>query len=166
MKKRLYFIIGMLTLCFLIGGAALLFAPDQFSALSTPTAYPTSPHINVPVAQYPTIPPSAPSYSVPIRSIDSSGVSGTATFQDIAGAVAIMLHVDGLEDEIIVPVELHSGTCTAPGPLVDALVSPDAGESETDLSINLEQFNMQKPMAVILYRSTTDHMASACGDVP
>jgi len=165
MKKRLYFIIGMLTLCFLIGGALILLAPGQLFPTSSPTAYPTSPHTNIPVVQYPTIPPSAPSYSVPIRSIDSSGVSGTATLQDVSGAVAILLHIDGLEDEIIVPVELHSGTCTAPGPLAYPMVAPDAGESETDLSINLEQFNTQRPMAVILYRSTTDHTAIACGDV-
>jgi hypothetical protein len=46
------------------------------------------------------------------------------------------------------------------------LVSPDAGESETDLSINLKQFNTQKPMAVILYQSTQDRTAIACGDIP
>jgi hypothetical protein len=167
MKNKLYLIPGVLVICFLIGGAAaILFAQGQLSILNTPSAYPTSPRINLPVVQYPTIPPSAPTYSVPIRSLDSSGVSGTATFQDIAGAVAIMLQVDGLGEEVIAPAELRSGTCADPGPLIYPMVAPDAGESETDLSINLKQFNTQRPMAVILYRSTTDHTAIACGNIP
>ena len=168
MKKKLYLIFGMMALCFLIGGAAAMLsrAPGQLAPTGTPTAYPTSPRINVPAVQYATIPPSAPTYLISIDSIGSSGVSGTATFQDVSGAVAIMLHIDGLEDEIIVPVELHSGTCATPGALVYLLVAPDAGESETDLSINLEQFNTQKPMAIIIYRSTKDHTAIACGDIP
>lgn len=78
--------------------------------------------INVPSVQYPTIPPSAPEFTVSIHSIGSSGITGTVTFKDIAGTVAILLHVDGLpadeeSEESIMPVELHYGTCTALGPL-------------------------------------------------
>jgi hypothetical protein len=93
-------------------------------------------------------------------------VTGTITFEDVAGAVAILLHLDGLEEEALVPVELLYGTCENPGTLAYSLASPDAGESETDLSINLSQFNTQKPMAVIIYQSTEDHTAIACGDIP
>ncbi len=128
--------------------------------------------INLPTIEYPTIPASAPEYTVTINSLESSGVTGSATFKDIAGTVAILLQVDGpstAEDEeseeSIVPVELHFGTCAAPGELAYPMTAPDAGESETDLSINLEQFNAQKPMAVILYRSPQDHTPIACGDV-
>lgn len=148
----------------------------QFSSPSAPLATPslppgvvlspTTPHINLPTVQYPTIPPSAPSYIVPIQSVASSGVTGTVLFQDVSGAVAILLHVDGLEDEVIVPVELLHGTCAVPGPLAYSLVSPDGGESETDLSINLNQFNAQKPYAVFIYRSAQDRTVIACGNIP
>ena len=93
-----------------------------------------------------------------------------ATFKDIAGSVAILLHLDGLpaeegSEESIMPAELHFGTCTTPGPLAYPMSPPDAGESETDLSINLKEFNTQKPMAIVLYKSTQDHTAIACGDI-
>jgi hypothetical protein len=125
--------------------------------------------INLPTIQYPTIPASAPEFTVTINSLEASGITGTATFKDIAGAVAILLKVEGLstaeEEESLVPAELHFGTCAAPGELAYPMTAPDAGASETDLSINLEQFNAQKPMALILYRSPQDHTAIACGDV-
>jgi hypothetical protein len=37
---------------------------------------------------------------------------------------------------------------------------------DSHLSINLKQFNTQKPMAVFLYQSLQDHTAIACGDIP
>jgi len=169
-KKKRYLILGIATLCFLIGGLTIRF---QITSHSSPIGNSSSPtlQINVPSIQYPTIPPSAPAFTVSIHSIGSSGVTGTATFKDIAGTVAILLVVDGLPDdeeseESIVPVELRYGTCAAPGPLAYPMTAPDAGASETDLSINLKQFNTQKPMAVILYRSAQDHTAIACGDIP
>jgi len=166
-KKKL--ILGIVTVCLLIGGLTRLFQTTSRIAPISTSSYPTL-QINVPTVQYPTIPPSAPAFTVPIHSIGSSGVTGTATFKDIAGVVAILLHIDGLsedeENESITPVEIHYGTCTALGPLAHPMSAPDAGESETDLSINLKQFNAQKPMAVVLYRSAQDHTVIACGDIP
>ena len=168
-KKKRYLILGIVTVCFLVGGLAIrLQTTNHISPIST-SSYPT-PQINLPTVQYPTIPPSAPAFTVPIHSIDPSGLTGTVTFKDIAGTVAILLHIDGPpgeeSEESIMPVELRYGTCTAPGPLAYPMTAPDAGESETDLPINLEQFNTQKPMAVILYRSAQDHTVIACGDIP
>jgi hypothetical protein len=168
-QKR-YLISGIVLLVLLIGSWTLFRwttpkAPMAVSATSTI-------QINLPTVQYPTIPASAPEFTVTINSLESSGITGTVTFKDIAGTVAILLQVDGLStaeeeesEESIVPVELHFGTCAAPGDLAYPMTAPDAGASETDLSINLEQFNAQKPMAVILYRSPQDHTAIACGDV-
>ena len=156
MKKTiLYFIIGIVAVSILV--AAVLIRRQAASQIS---------HISIPTGQFPTILPSAPAYTVAVHSIGRSGVTGTATFEDVAGAVAILLHFDGLPDESIPPVELRYGACAALGPLAYALVAPDDGGSETDLSINLKQFNTQKPMAVILYRSTQDRTAIACGDLP
>jgi hypothetical protein len=121
---------------------------------------------NIPSGQVPTIPPSAPSYIVAIHSIDASEISGTATFKDIAGTLAILVHIDGLEEDAIAPIELHHGTCASPGSLAYVLVTPDALEAETDLTINLKQFNTQKPMAVIVYESEQDRTIVACGDLP
>ena len=165
-KKKQYLILGIVTVCFLIGGLTIWF---QKSSIST-SSYSTL-QINVPTTQYPTIPPSAPAFTVLIHSMGPSGITGTATFKDIAGTVAILLHVDGLpgdeeSEESIMPVELRYGTCTALGALAYPLAAPDAGESETDLTINLKQFNTQRPMAVILYRSAQDHTMIACGDIP
>ena len=160
--------LGIATVCLLIGGLTIWFQRTSHIA-PTSASYSTL-QINVPTTQYPTIPPSAPAFTVPIHSIGSSGVTGTATFKDIAGVVAILLHIDGPpedeENESITPVELRYGTCAALGPLAYPMSAPDAGESETDLSMNLKQFNTQRPMAVVLYRSTQDHTAIACGDVP
>ena len=167
-QKNLYFILGIVIVSFLVGGLVIRFqATSHISPIST-SSYST-PQINIPADQYPTIPPSAPAFTVPIHSIGSSGVTGTVTFKDVSGAVAILLYIDGLpeeNDESVVPVELRFGTCTAPGSLAYPLAAPDAGQSETDLSINLKQFNTQRPMAVILYRSAQDHTAIACGDIP
>jgi hypothetical protein len=123
--------------------------------------------MNIPLpGQYPTIPPSAPAYTAVIQSVGASGVTGRATFEDVSGALAILLHIDGEEEDSIEPIEIHYGACSAPGPLAYLLVTPDAQESETDLSINLKQFNTQKPMAVVLYRSNQDRTVIACGDIP
>jgi hypothetical protein len=163
-RKR-HLALAVVIICILLVVGIILFQIiDQGSMLATPV-FPT-PRINLPSVQYPTIPPSAPSYIATINSVGSSGVAGSVTFKDVAGAVAILLHVDGLPEEDLVPVELRRGTCEAPGTLAYALVSPDAGESETDLSINLKQFNTQKPLAVIIYRSAQDRTTIACGDVP
>ena len=164
-----YLILGIAIVCFLVGGLTIWFQiPSHVSLIST-SSYST-PQINLPTVHYPTVPPSAPAFTVPIHSVGPSGVTGTVTFKDISGTVAILLHIDGPpeeeSEESIVPVELRYGTCTALGPLAYPMVAPDAGESETDLSINLKQFNTQKPMAVILYRSAQDHTAIACGDLP
>jgi len=165
-QKHLYFILGIVIVSLLVGGLMIrLQATSRISPINTSS----NPQINIPTNQYPTIPPSAPAFTVPIHSIGSSGVTGTVTFKDVSGAVAILLYIDGLpeeNDESIVPVELRFGTCAAPGSIAYPLSAPDAGQSETDLSINLKQFNTQRPIAVILYRSAQDHTAIACGDIP
>ena len=132
----------------------------------SPTVTPSAVHINLPSDRSPTLTPSAPAYTIVVKSVGQSGVSGTATFEDVAGVVAIRLHFDGLEEESFSPAEIHNGSCAAPTALAYALVAPEAGESETDLLINLEQFNTQKPLAVILYRSVQDRTVIACGDIP
>jgi hypothetical protein len=168
-QKKRYLIPGIVMVCFLIGGITIWIQRNSHESPTGVSPFPT-PQINLPTVQYPTIPPSAPEFTVAIHSLDSSGITGTATFKDIAGSVAILLHLDGLpaeeeSEESITPAELHSGTCTAPGPLAYPMSPPDAGESETDLSINLKEFNTQKPLAVILYKSAQDHTAIACGDI-
>ena len=165
--KKQYLRLGILAAGFLIVVFAILF---QTTGRGLPGSPSSTLQINLPAVQYPTIPPSAPDFTVPIQSIGNSGITGTATFKDIAGVVAILLKLDGLpteeeNEEDIVPAELHFGTCAAPGALAYPMSPPDAGQSETDLSINLKQFNTQKPMAVILYQSLEDHTAVACGDV-
>ena len=154
-KTRLYFLLGIIVVMIIVA-AILMRHPGSNRII----------HINLPTDRFPTITPSAPAYTIVIHSVGGSGISGTATFEDISGVVAILLHIDGLEEESISPAEIHDGACAAPGPLAYVLVAPDAGESETDLSINLEQFNTQKPLAVVLYRSTQDRSAIACGDIP
>ena len=166
-KRKL--ILGIVAVCFLVGVLTIWFqATSQLAPLSTSSHAP--PQINLPTVQYPTMPPSAPAFTVPIHSVSPSRVTGTVTFKDVGGTVAILLHIDGPpedeEEESIVPAEVRYGACAAPGALAYPLSAPDAGESETDLTINLQQFNTQRPMAVILYRSDQDHTAIACGDIP
>jgi hypothetical protein len=167
-KTKRYLIVEIGIVCLLLIG--LIVWLQRKSPRSTPgnSVSPTL-QINLPTVQYPTIPASAPDFSVPIQSVGNSGVSGTATFKDIGGVVAILLHVDGPptdeENESIMPVEIHHGTCSSLGTLAYPMSAPDAGESETDLSINLKQFNTEKPMAVVFYRSPQDRTVIACGDV-
>src|SRR5512133_3886307 len=148
--KTRYLRLGILAAGFLIVGLAILF---QTTSQGSPGSPSSTLQINLPTVQYPTIPPSAPDFTVPIQSIGPSGITGTVTFKDIAGVVAILLKLDGLpteeeNEEDILPTELHFGTCADPGALAYQMSPPDAGQSETDLSINLKQFNTQKPMAV------------------
>ena len=168
-KQNRYLILRIVALCLLIGGVALWFQrtsqPSPVNNSSSPTL-----QINLPSVEYPTIPPSAPEFTVTMESMGNSGITGTVTFKDIAGTVAILLRVEGLpadeeSEESLMPAELHYGTCAVPGALAYPMSAPDAGQSETDLSINLKEFNTQKPLAVILYRSLEDHTAIACGDV-
>ena len=166
-QKR-YLLSGIVLLLLLVGSWTLF----QWTNVKAPVAAIATAtiQINLPTIDYPTIPASAPEFTVTINSLEASGLTGTATFKDIAGSVAILLQVEGLStaeesEESLVPVELHFGTCAAPGELAYPMAAPDAGQSETDLSINLEQFNAQKPMAVILYQSPQDHTPIACGDV-
>jgi len=168
-KKNRYLILGLVTTAFLIGGLTIWFQTSSHGSPTNPSSYSTL-QINIPTTQYPTIPPSAPEFTVPIHSVGPLGITGTVTFKDIAGVVAILLHVDGLpedeeSEESIMPAELRYGTCATLGDLAYPMSPPDAGESETDLSINLKQFNTQKPMAVILYQSLQDHTVIACGEI-
>src|SRR6266540_813820 len=96
-KKGRYLILGFLIVGFLIGGLAIRLQRTSHSPSSSASAYPTL-RINVPITRYPTIPPSAPAFTVTIHSSGSSGITGTATFKDVAGDVAMLLHVDGLPD--------------------------------------------------------------------
>ena len=169
-KEKRYLLLGIVTVGFLICGLAIWF---QRTSPGSPvnTSSTATLQINLPSVQYPTMPASAPEFTVPIHSIGSSGITGTVTFKDIAGTVAILLHIDGMSEEeeseeSIVPAELRYGTCSALGALAYPMSAPDAGESETDLTINLKEFNTQKPMAVVLYRSAQDHTVIACGDIP
>lgn len=167
-RAKLYLRLGIVIVAFLVLGLLIWFRRITSTSPTSISSGATI-QINVPTVQYPTIPASAPEFTVAIHNVGNSGVTGTATFKDIAGAVAILLHIEGLsedeEHENIVPVELRYGTCAAPGDLAYSMTSPDAGQSETDLSINLKQFNTQKPMAIFLYQSAQDHTAIACGDV-
>lgn len=175
-RLRLYFTLGIVFALLLVSGLIIwLQNTNRPPAISTsnPTqsnlSIPTI-QINIPQTSYPTIPPSAPQYTISIQSLNLSGITGTATFKDISGTVAILLHVDGLPndeeaDANIVPAELHHGTCTTLGSLAYPMSTLEADESETDLSISLKQFNAQKPWAIILFRSLQDHTALACGDI-
>lgn len=166
-KKNWYLIPGIVAVCFFVGLLIWLQRASQNASMDLPST-PTL-QINLPTTQYPTIPPSAPEFTVPIHSVGNSGITGMVTFKDIAGTVAILLQVEGMsedeENEEIMPAELRYGTCTALGALAYPMSVPDAGASETDLSINLQEFNTQKPMAVVLYRSVQDHTVIACGDI-
>jgi len=164
-----YLILGLVAVCLLVGGLTIWLQRTSPGS-SIGTAATATLQINLPTTEYPTIPASAPEFTVPILSVGPSGITGTVTFKDIAGTVAILLHVDGMpeeeeSEESIVPAELRYGTCTALGALAYPMSPPDAGASETDLSINLKEFNTQKPMAVVLYRSLQDHTVIACGDI-
>jgi hypothetical protein len=166
-KKYRYLIPGIVAGCLFVGLLIWLQRTSQESFIdssSTPTL-----QINLPTTQYPTIPISAPEFTVSIHSVGNSGITGTVTFKDIAGTVAILLQFEGLpedeEHEEIIPAELRHGTCAALGDLAYPMSPPDAGASETDLSINLKEFNTQKPLAVVLYQSLQDHTVIACGDV-
>ncbi len=168
-KKNRYLILGLVTVCLLVGGSTIWLQRTSLGSPIVASATATL-QINLPTTDYPTIPASAPEYTVPILSVGPSGITGTVTFKDIAGTVAILLLVDGMpedeeSEESIVPAELRYGTCTALGALAYPMSPPDAGASETDLSINLKEFNTQRPMAVVLYRSLQDHTVIACGDV-
>ena len=154
-KTKLFIVIGLVAVALLV--AVVILRRQAANQVHD---------FNIPSGQVPTIPPSAPSYIVAIHSIGASGISGTATFKDIAGTLAILVHIDGLEEDAIAPIELHHGTCASPGSLAYVLVTPDALEAETDLTINLEQFNTQKPMAVLIYESPQDRTVVACGDLP
>jgi hypothetical protein len=166
-KQKQYLILGIVAAVLLIGGSIWFQRANQGSpinASSTPTL-----QINLPSVEYPTIPASAPEFTVLLQSMGNSGITGKVIFRDIAGTVAILLYLDGPpggeEEESLMPAELRHGTCTALGSLAYPMSAPDAGQSETDLSINLKEFNTQKPMAVVLYRSLDDHTAVACGDI-
>ena len=165
-QKR-YLISGIVLLLLLVGSLTLF----QWTSPKAPAAAVATATIQIylPTVEYPTIPASAPEFTVTINSLESSGVTGTVTFKDIAGTVAILLHIDGPpeeeSEESIMPVELRYGSCTVPGALAYPMSAPDAGESETDLSINLKEFNTKKPMAILLYRSPQDQTIIACGDI-
>jgi hypothetical protein len=165
LKKRALLLAIVIAGLLAIGLISREFPGTSGSIFPTPTL-----QINLPSVEYPTIPPSAPEFVVPLQSLGDSGITGTVTFKDVAGTVAILIHLDGVggdeeSEEALTPAELHFGTCTAPGDLAYPMSPPDAGASETDLDINLKQFHTQKPMAVILYRSLQDHTPIACADV-
>jgi len=166
-KQKRHLILGFVVTILLIGLAIWFQRANQNSpinASSTPTL-----QINLPSVEYPTIPASAPEFTVPLQSIGDSGITGKVTFKDIAGTVAILLYLDGPpadeEEESLMPAELRHGTCANLGTLAYPMSPPDAGQSETDLSINLKEFNTQKPMAVVLYQSLDDRTVVACGAI-
>src|SRR5215208_5677830 len=93
-KKTLYLILGIVVAGLLVGGLTIRFQAASHTSQTSPLLFST-PQINLPTVQYPTIPPSAPAFTVPIHSIGSSELTGKVTFRDISGTVAILLHLDG-----------------------------------------------------------------------
>ena len=94
-----YLISGILAVGLLVAALTLWLQRTSQGSRTGPSSSATL-QINVPTTEYPTIPASAPAFTVPIHSLGSSGISGKATFKDIAGTVAILLQFDGMpEDE-------------------------------------------------------------------
>ncbi len=99
--------------------------------------------------------------------IGNSNMSGTATLEDIAGSGVILLKFPSLSDdnESIVPAYIHEGTCRKMGKLKYTLAVPDAGESETDLDITVDQLKQLAPLTIDLEKSLKDKTVLACGDI-
>src|SRR5260221_3284644 len=83
-KPNLYLILGIAALCFLIGGITIWFQSTSHRSPIGNSSYST-PQINLPITEYPTIPPSAPAFTVSIHNLSLSGITGKVTFKDIAG---------------------------------------------------------------------------------
>ena len=90
--------VGLGIVILLVGGLTLWAQRTGSGAASGSSASPTL-QINLPTVQYPTIPASAPEFTVTIQSVGNSGITGTATFKDIAGVVAILLHLEGVSTD-------------------------------------------------------------------
>lgn len=94
-------------------------------------------------------------------------MNGTMTIREIAGVAAIFLKFPVLpeDNETVQPAYIYEGSCDALGKVMYKLTVPDAGESETDLEINVEQFLKQRPMAIELLKSTNNPSPVACGNI-
>lgn len=105
-------------------------------------------------------------FTINLKGVGKSAAPGTATIEDVSGDAVIILNFPGLTDsEMVMPAYIHSGSCNNIGKELYKLAVPDAGQSETDLTVGSDQLKSSAPLTIDLRKSTTDSSVVACGEI-
>ncbi|MEX0672540.1 MAG: hypothetical protein WDZ82_00880 [Candidatus Paceibacterota bacterium] len=106
------------------------------------------------------------SIEIDLNEQNDSGVSGTALLTEVDGGTRVELDLDGAPEDIAQPAHIHSGTCADIGEVVYPLEFPMNGESETTISVSLDDLRNELPLAINVHQSPEEiEVYVACGDI-
>jgi hypothetical protein len=104
---------------------------------------------------------------LPVGSLGDSGVSGDITLERAQGGTLVTLDLDGTPEGGNHPAHLHSGDCTAPGPVVIPLnnVSGTTGMSVTQVDAPIEAILTDNHLVMVHLSPQEITTFVACGEV-
>lgn len=113
----------------------------------------------------PSLAPSKSGFSIIIEEQNFSGQNGIVTFEPLDSQTIVKIKSIGYPEEISQPAHIHLGTCGTPGEIKYPLVSLKNGESETTISIDIENFR-KSSLILNLHKSNEEiNTYVSCGAV-
>lgn len=153
MSKNLW-IIAAVAVVIVVGGLLFLSTSKTPSPTPTPT----------PIQATPT--PIIMEETIILSEQNKSGVSGSAVLREENGQVTVTLSLTGAPKTTPQPAHIHVGACPDVGDVKYPLTNVVDGQSQTTLSVTLDQLGNEEPLAINVHRSTAQaNVYVACGDL-
>lgn len=140
-------------------GIMLAGCTAQTTVISTPTPVPTVEPTSAPVSQ---------PFSIKLKTVKTSGQSGTATFEDVGGGkTKVTLELVGKPSTVNEPAHIHTGTCAKPGNVLYPLSDVVDGKSITIVNASIPTIVANGQTLVNVHKSSQESTVyMACGELP
>lgn len=110
--------------------------------------------------------PTVPPKTIVLEQVAVSGQSGTAVFQGDGDNTKVTLAMTGKVFSSPQPAHIHTGKCPSPGAVKYPLNNVVDGESETILTVKIEDLFADLPLALNVHESAEkSSVYTACGDL-
>lgn len=153
MSKNLWIIVAI-AVVIVVGGLLFLSTSQTPSTTPAPT----------PIQATPT--PIVMEETIILSEQNKSGVSGSAVLREENGQVTVTLSLTGAPKTTPQPAHIHVGKCPDVGDVKYPLTNVVDGQSQTTLSVTLDQLGNEEPLAINVHKSTTQaSVYVACGDL-
>lgn len=104
-------------------------------------------------------------HEVPLNTENNSNELGVATLTEGDGNMMIVVDLKGQPAGDAQPASINQGSCSSLGATQYPLPAINNGSSSTSLDLSLDILRQKLPLAVAIYKSTTDMSIVSCGDI-